>query len=198
MSQSPPSTWPVAHLQLLFSSQLWKSLLCSVEPVFVGGFWSVWILPCGAHRCGRCGSHSEGATHGSNVGWVCMDRCSQNSHWDKLSDSCQNTDKRIVGTLGFDSEMSANSEQSLEAKFGGICLPAVGLLCVWGGGGGNSPSCFCRCASSFDQAYRGKVALGGTVTPTQQGGTEGCIWKQFFSLLVLSVMQMVLRVLNNN
>lgn len=54
-----------------------------------------------------------------------------NSHRDKLSDSCQDTDKRIVGTPGCDSEVSANSERSLEAKFGGVCLPVVGLL--WGG-----------------------------------------------------------------
>lgn len=52
-------------------------------------------------------------------------------------------------------------------------------------------------ASSFDQAYSGNVAQGGTITPTQEGARKDAYAKPFF-LPVLSVTQTFLRVLNNN
>lgn len=94
-----------------------------------------------------------------------------------------------------------NSERSLEAKFRGVCLPAVSLLRRGGRGGGkkntHSSSSFCSSASSFDQAYSRNVALGATITPTQEGARKDASENRFF-LPVLSVVPEVPRVLNNN
>lgn len=61
----------------------------------------------------------------------------------------------------------------------------------------SSSSFFSRSASSFDQAYSGNAAQGGTITPTQEGARKHAPAKPFF-LPVLSVTQTFLRVLNNN
>lgn len=172
--------WPVAHLQLLYSSQSWKSLLCSIEPVFVccrirerlnSTMWrsQMWSVRESQRGCDTRVKRRVGL-HG--LVQPRRQEFPQGQAFRQLSEHGR-ADYRNTRMWQW-----SVSEQWTES-WGKVrwSLSSCGGFAV---GGGNSSSCFSCSASSFDQAYSGKVALGGTVTPTQQGGTEGCIWKQFF------------------